>query len=162
LSKVYDTAVCHDAPHVAMGLCSTCYQRMRKAVRAGAEIPDHIAEVTSLHAQRKMQARFDRATASAAKRAARNKATGYSRSSTLKYRYGITQGDFDRLLAAQRGCCAVCEEPQGVRALNVDHDHATGATRGLLCSSCNQMVGVIENFARLFPAANDYLSRYRA
>ena len=39
----------------------------------------------------------------------------------------------------QSGRCAVCASPG---ELQVDHDHATGLTRGLLCRSCNQREGM--------------------
>ena len=40
----------------------------------------------------------------------------------------------DALFILQGGRCAVCGDPQ---KLVVDHDHATGLARGLLCRSCN-------------------------
>ena len=40
-------------------------------------------------------------------------------------------GGYKRLLEEQRGLCAICRGPSGRRALSVDHDHTTGAMRGL-------------------------------
>ena len=56
----------------------------------------------------------------------------------LRKRYGITVEEYDALLAAQDGCCAICRKPprEGSR-LYVDHDHETNQVRGLLCPSCN-------------------------
>lgn len=48
-------------------------------------------------------------------------------------RYGIGKPQWETLLAAQDGTCALCDRPPTV----VDHDHATGATRGLVCNRCN-------------------------
>ena len=51
--------------------------------------------------------------------------------------YGLTSDDYAALLAAQGGRCAICRaKPRSIR-LAVDHDHASGAVRGLLCSRCN-------------------------
>ncbi len=52
-------------------------------------------------------------------------------------KFGLTPSDFEALLSAQGGGCAICGKSRGQRRLNVDHDHTTGIVRGLLCSGCN-------------------------
>jgi hypothetical protein len=74
-------------------------------------------------------------------------------------RLGLTQADYDRLLAAQGGVCAICERPPKTRRLHVDHDHKSGKVRGLLCFTCNRYVlGKYATPAKLRAAA-DYLER---
>jgi hypothetical protein len=51
--------------------------------------------------------------------------------------YGITGDDYDALLKRQGGKCAICRARPKSKRLAVDHDHKTGAVRGLLCSRCN-------------------------
>jgi hypothetical protein len=51
--------------------------------------------------------------------------------------YGITGDDYDALLKRQGGKCAICRARPKSKRLAVDHNHATGAVRGLLCSRCN-------------------------
>lgn len=51
--------------------------------------------------------------------------------------YGLAPGDYERLLEAQGGRCAICRARPRSKRLAVDHDHKTGAVRGLLCSRCN-------------------------
>lgn len=51
--------------------------------------------------------------------------------------YGLGVGDYDRLLEAQGGRCAICRARPKSKRLAVDHDHKSGAVRGLLCSRCN-------------------------
>lgn len=51
--------------------------------------------------------------------------------------YGITGDDYGALLARQGGRCAICRARPKSKRLAVDHDHKTGAVRGLLCSRCN-------------------------
>lgn len=58
----------------------------------------------------------------------------------LQRLYGITAAQYDEMLEAQDGKCAVCRKPPGKQRLNVDHDHKTGLVRGLLCWTCNRRV----------------------
>lgn len=64
----------------------------------------------------------------------------------LQRRYGLTPTDFDALICAQLGRCATCDRQLGRPGvgLHVDHDHATGAVRGLLCVRCNTTLGRVE------------------
>lgn len=72
-----------------------------------------------------------------------------------KHRYGMEPGEYDRRMAAQGGRCAICgEEPR--KALVVDHDHATGVVRGLLCYTCNRGLHMLDAPGRL-QAALRYL-----
>lgn len=65
--------------------------------------------------------------------------------------YGITLADYWELFAKQRGVCAVCgneerafsSKKNGFMLLTVDHDHATGRVRSLLCSACNSAYGLL-------------------
>jgi len=62
-------------------------------------------------------------------------------------RYGITLADYERMLQKQGGKCAICAATSGGRkqqAFAVDHDHSTGAVRGLLCIKCNARIGWLE------------------
>jgi hypothetical protein len=61
-------------------------------------------------------------------------------------KYGITEDDYDALLASQRGRCAICgkDASGNGRLLAVDHDHKTGEVRGLLCRGCNLGIGLLE------------------
>lgn len=82
-----------------------------------------------------------------------------SRRSQLRTRYGLTVDQYDAMLEAQGGLCALCDSPPQVRRLSVDHDHLTGAVRGLLCGRCNLALAFFED-QDLFDAATDYLRRH--
>lgn len=66
-------------------------------------------------------------------------------------RYGLTVEQYDAMVEAQGGLCAICGQPETavtrgrVVRLSVDHNHGTGAVRALLCRRCNVAVGVMEN-----------------
>lgn len=66
------------------------------------------------------------------------------RARKLKRKYGITPEQYDALFEMQAGVCALCQKSEPNRRLAVDHDHKTGAVRGLLCTACNRTLGIIE------------------
>jgi hypothetical protein len=72
--------------------------------------------------------------------------------------YGLPLDVYLDLLARQEGCCRICREPAIANlTLAADHDHATGAIRGLLCSRCNNGLGSFREDTQLLQAAIDYL-----
>jgi hypothetical protein len=60
------------------------------------------------------------------------------RDNALKRKYGLSMDEYDRMLAAQDGHCALCPNTPKTRRLHVDHDHRTGKVRALLCMRCNR------------------------
>ena len=62
----------------------------------------------------------------------------------LKRLYGLSPADYDALLAKQDGVCPICGKPSE-ETLCVDHCHATGTIRGLLCRKCNIALGCYED-----------------
>lgn len=50
----------------------------------------------------------------------------------------LPAAEYDQLLTKQNGVCAICGRPPKTRRLDIDHDHKTGAIRGLLCVRCNR------------------------
>lgn len=88
-----------------------------------------------------------------------------ARASYLKRRYGSTAEEIDSMLVGQLGACAICgivPDPQadfkGDRVLHIDHDHATGKVRGLLCRKHNTAIGLFQDDPVLLYRAGDYLS----
>src|SRR5258708_8395225 len=78
----------------------------------------------------------------------------------LRTAYGISLSDYDRMLEAQDGGCAVCGDPGELSArgvLHVDHCHQTGRIRGLLCSNCNRAMGQFPDDPVLLRRAASYI-----
>lgn len=78
-----------------------------------------------------------------------------------KRKYNISWSDYKILLQSQNGKCAICRginKPK--RRLAVDHDHASGQIRGLLCHSCNVTIGHIEDSPARIQQIIDYLKRH--
>lgn len=86
----------------------------------------------------------------------------------LREMYGITMADYDALFEAQGGRCSICGtqkspwEPgvglEGRRNfLTVDHCHADGHIRGLLCAGCNSGLGYFKDDLSILLAAAEYI-----
>lgn len=83
----------------------------------------------------------------------------------LRRWYGITLEEYEALLAAQDGVCAVCGNGDREvhyrsgkqRMLAVDHDHVTGRVRGLLCNNCNRALGLLKDDLQILRKMIDYL-----
>lgn len=75
---------------------------------------------------------------------------------------GITPAEYDQMLAAQGGRCAICrrapDENERGRRLAIDHCHDTGRVRGLLCTLCNVGIGALGDDAERLAAAISYLT----
>jgi hypothetical protein len=149
---------CHnhtDRPIHARGLCQSCYVKHRRSVKKQKASchPDrpHVAKgfcknCYSNHIKKKLP-HWRRSLV--------------WRRASLKYNFGITLEQFNELFAAQNGKCAICQKEFGKEyknRANVDHCHATGKVRGLLCFRCNTSVGVFENFGEL---ASKYLEKWK-
>jgi hypothetical protein len=83
--------------------------------------------------------------------------------------YSITAAEYAAILESQGGKCAICNRATGTkRRLAVDHDHSccNGPTscgncvRGLLCKSCNTMLGRMRDDAETFTRAAEYLTHW--
>ena len=86
--------------------------------------------------------------------------SGYHRAYYLGRTYGLTPQQYDDMVAEQAGSCAICGSRPGGR-LFVDHDHATGQVRELLCLQCNSALGQLKDDPNLAVAAAAYLIRHQ-
>ena len=77
--------------------------------------------------------------------------------------YGLLPGDYQGLHQWQGGRCAICQRATGrSKRLAVDHNHRLEdlgrvSVRGLLCSTCNQMLGHARDDVQFFVRAARYL-----
>ena len=114
----------------------------------------------------KAQYRKDPTRAIAAAKAWRAANRDRHNETAMRCKYGITRVDFDRMLAAQNGVCAICGQAEtrrnknGVYRLHIDHDHETGRIRALLCHNCNAGVGHFKDDPKLLEAAAAYLRNH--
>lgn len=149
-----------DKPRRAFGRCDTHYRATRPKHRApiegrsckfcGKPIPPE-ARVTRQFCDRQCKE---------AEVIASGRAQKATRKSYYKTLYGLTQEQMDQMLSRQGGGCAICgattwtgKHPVPV----VDHDHATGKVRGMLCSECNQGLGKFKDDIAVMEKAIEYL-----
>lgn len=110
-------ATCHpERQHHSKGMCANCYR---------------VWKYNNDVNQRNREVVYSRNT---------------SRSNRYKREYGITVEDYDRMFEEQKGLCKLCgRNPHTKTRLSVDHNHATGQVRGLLCVPCNRSLGLLED-----------------
>ena len=97
----------------------------------------------------------------------RQKHNAQSIECSRRYKFGISQEQYDQMLKDQNGACKICGKPEiavyksgKVKQLAVDHDHTTGEIRGLLCGTCNTAIGSL-NSVELLLKAVEYLSTHK-
>lgn len=128
-----------DRPERARTYCDKHYQTWKKHgdasyVRPAGEVPHGTLTGYGMH-----KCRCDSCRAAQAKS---------QRAHNLR-KFGLTPEDYDRMWHEQQGVCAICRlEGSGTfggRLMAVDHCHATGRVRGLLCQRCNHAVGLLHD-----------------
>ncbi len=93
-----------------------------------------------------------------------------SRPDRVLKKYGVTYDYVVQILAKQFGCCAnlgcskeITLDVKGTTANRavIDHDHATGKFRALLCSDCNTTLGFLETRKNKIPGLMDYINKHK-
>ena len=79
----------------------------------------------------------------------------------LRRAYGMSEADYNTLLASQNGLCGICKTDKSCNNKSthffVDHCHETGKVRGLLCDGCNRGLGYFKDSKESLSAAVKYL-----
>lgn len=77
----------------------------------------------------------------------------------MKRHYGVTLEQYSAMYSQQAGLCKICLNVEKVsnKRLAIDHCHATGKVRGLLCSSCNNGLGRFKDNVASLENAIKYL-----
>ena len=82
------------------------------------------------------------------------------RENALRLYYGLTVASYNNMLRKQHGGCAICGRLPGKKQLAVDHDHKTGKVRALLCSQCNQLLGLAAEDPMILRLAALYIEEH--
>jgi hypothetical protein len=98
--------------------------------------------------------------AKACRARAKNRDPEDTRWQKVKFHYGITKEKYATMLDKQGGKCAICRRFPGKQHLQIDHNHTTGAVRGLLCRTCNAGLGQFFDDQAILQSAILYLGFY--
>jgi hypothetical protein len=85
----------------------------------------------------------------------------------IRKRFGVSPIDYESMAEGQNRKCAICLGPPGSfkdgkeRMFCIDHDHATGKIRGLLCNGCNRGIGYFSDSPDNLRRAIAYLERHK-
>ena len=75
--------------------------------------------------------------------------------------YGWTSKQRNEQYVLQDGRCAMCKRAVALTRIHTDHNHNTKKIRGLLCISCNTLVGYIEKSPRRVELAQRYIKEHK-
>lgn len=136
--------------------CKACMAAHRKR-KYDADPAAYIARVKQWQAENPERHRQNQK-----RRRERPEVKARERETYLLRKFGLTLADYDELLQLQGNACAICRRPAPEDgSLHVDHDHETGQVRGLLCFSCNQALGSLQDDIPTVRNALLYLTRAR-
>jgi len=79
---------------------------------------------------------------------------------SIAQRYGIGKQTYDGLVERSKNVCEICHNPWHGKEPFIDHDHTNGKVRGLLCCSCNYLVGLLENKLDFVHDALHYIAEH--
>ena len=77
----------------------------------------------------------------------------------LKYKYGLTFADKEKMFAEQEGKCNICLNNFQIHELHIDHNHKTNLVRGLLCPHCNTALGLVKEDTNILINMVNYLNK---
>lgn len=164
-------AACHpERTYAAKGLCRPCYRRehRKKHIDRYIEVErayvkrniEKVRECNKLAARKKRAENRDEYRKKQREYYAKNADKRRTQASDwfLRNKYGLTREAYEVMKSAQDGVCAICSRTcKTGRELAVDHCHATGRIRGLLCSKCNRGLGIFEDSREFLERAIAYL-----
>lgn len=136
------------------GYCKPCASA-RQRVRYAKDPTRQREYAAAYRAQNKDRVR-------AAKIEAYKKSPDKYKDKELRWRYGLSLAGLREMMERQGGCCRICGgELQGGRATHIDHCHATGVVRSVLCHNCNTGLGGFRDSPEIMARAIEYVTEWR-
>lgn len=76
--------------------------------------------------------------------------------------FGLTFADWEAMLQTQHHKCLICDVELNEKTRpTLDHDHATGKVRGILCNVCNRALGLFKDKQDVLKKAISYLEQFK-
>ena len=135
--------------------CRSCHQESRE--RCNAKHPERQAEAA--HKWRQENPEKNKASRLAYNQNHPERIKSLRRANRMR-KYGLAPEEYEAHFTRQGGLCGICGDPPNGRwknRLHVDHDHATGAVRGLICVGCNRAIGYLNDDPQRAKRVADYL-----
>lgn len=76
-------------------------------------------------------------------------------------RYGVKRAQIQAMCATSKVCEICGDPPAAKKRLAIDHDHATGKLRGMLCHTCNLGLGAFKDDVLRIHKAAMYLAAHQ-
>jgi hypothetical protein len=151
--------------------CKECFKDYRKKNKDKIKIHSrkyYLANLDEFKRKRKIYNKSHRKERIKYLREKKLKDPTYFRNGQLKTMFGITYLDYQEMLESQNGVCAICGKSEfakdkrsnKIRQLAVDHNHATGKVRALLCHNCNTALGRWKDNVKIMKKAIKYLEKH--
>jgi hypothetical protein len=182
--QVKKQSVCHpEKKEYSRGLCRACYMRDRRNTAGGKTSPTchperrHYAQGLCHACYQSWRRNSDPAKAEASRESSRKHREAIrsdpekheafkavQREAGRRYSYAITGEEYEAALVKQNRCCAICgnafsDVAQGNPPC-IDHCHEQDVFRGLLCRSCNLLLGYAKDSVEILAAAIRYLEAF--
>jgi hypothetical protein len=149
--------MCHpERPHKGNGLCNNCWQRQWRTEHPGQTWQERNPEIAKDYGRSWYAANRERIAEKRRDARADGRYRARDRRIFLAYHYGLTPDQYRDMLVGQAGRCLICLRVP-TKDLVIDHDHATGTVRGLLCQQCNKGIGLFADNAMALRSAARYV-----
>jgi len=75
--------------------------------------------------------------------------------------YGLRKEEYFRKLEKQNFKCEICYKPLlNDKNTHIDHSHQTGKVRDILCSTCNYLLGIVNDDTNKLKSYISYLDKH--
>lgn len=71
--------------------------------------------------------------------------------------YKINETEYQNLIRLQNNKCKICLNELKSKSIHIDHCHETSLIRGVLCSRCNQAIGLLKDNLNSIERAYKYV-----